>query len=468
MKQRRAAPGKRASAILGAGTSPPARRRRQRRHWGAIDNENSARSQLGRFRDSRRAVRCRRRQAVGVHERRSREHVSRRVLAALGRDRTRRSPPPRSRPRPSSRCSKIVRIANRYSIPLYTISTGRNLAYGGSAPVHSGSVVLDLEAHEQDARGRARTQAYALVEPGVSYFDLYRYIRERKLKVWIDCPDPGLGQRDRQRARPRRGRTPLPYRDHFGAHCGMEVVLANGERGAHRHGRAAGRPKTWQHFQYGAGPSADGLFAQSNFGVVTKMGFWLLPEPEASMTGQIRVPKHDDIIPLVRILGEPRVPGRRELRVLAAEPRVRAARSTRRSPRCSTSRAAAPPRSGIATPRRRTGTSGRRELRFYGPAKVIAAQWEHVKEKSAAIAAHSSPTASHALPAHGRAGRQAQRSRLVRRAELERVLDAARHLGPSRRVADAALLRRDAARSAQGVHEAVPRRRHPSSRSASR
>ena len=40
---------------------------------------------------------------------------------------------------------QVVRIANHYSIPLYTISTGRNLAYGGSAPVYSGSVVLDLK-----------------------------------------------------------------------------------------------------------------------------------------------------------------------------------------------------------------------------------------------------------------------------------------------------------------------------------
>jgi FAD/FMN-containing dehydrogenase len=37
----------------------------------------------------------------------------------------------------------VVRIANEHSIPLYPISTGRNLGYGGSAPVLSGSVVLD-------------------------------------------------------------------------------------------------------------------------------------------------------------------------------------------------------------------------------------------------------------------------------------------------------------------------------------
>ena len=39
----------------------------------------------------------------------------------------------------------IVRIASQYRIPLYAISTGKNLGYGGSAPVLSGSVVLDLK-----------------------------------------------------------------------------------------------------------------------------------------------------------------------------------------------------------------------------------------------------------------------------------------------------------------------------------
>lgn len=31
-------------------------------------------------------------------------------------------------------------------------------------------------------------------------------------------------------------------------------------------------------FKWGYGPYVDGLFTQSNFGVVTKMGLWLMPE----------------------------------------------------------------------------------------------------------------------------------------------------------------------------------------------
>ena len=195
---------------------------------------------------------------------------------------------------------RIVGIANRFSIPLYTISTGRNLAYGGSAPVYSGSVILDLKRMNKILDVNEE-QAYALVEPGVSYFDLYRHIRERGMKLWIDCPDPGWGSVIGNALDHGAGRTPLPYRDHFGAHCGMEVVLANGD--VVRTGMGAlPTAKSWQHFQYGAGPSADGLFAQSNLGIVTKMGFWLLPEPEASLTGQIRVQRHDDVKELVRIL----------------------------------------------------------------------------------------------------------------------------------------------------------------------
>src|SRR5262245_8068246 len=40
---------------------------------------------------------------------------------------------------------QIVRIANQYKVPLYPISTGRNLGYGGSAPAYTGSVVVDLK-----------------------------------------------------------------------------------------------------------------------------------------------------------------------------------------------------------------------------------------------------------------------------------------------------------------------------------
>lgn len=60
----------------------------------------------------------------------------------------------------------IVRIANEYQLPLYPISTGRNLTYGGSAPSYSESVVVDLKRMNRILEVSERDQT-CLVEPGV-------------------------------------------------------------------------------------------------------------------------------------------------------------------------------------------------------------------------------------------------------------------------------------------------------------
>ncbi len=194
----------------------------------------------------------------------------------------------------------VVRTANNYRIPIYTISTGKNLGYGGSAPNLSGSVVLDLKRMNRILEVNERN-ASALVEPGVSYFDFYRYIQEHKLKVWMDCPDPGWGSLIGNALDHGGGYTQTTFRNHFDSHCGMEVVLANGE--LLRTGMGAlPNSQTWQQYKFGIGPWIDGLFSQSNFGVVTKMGFWLMPEPDAYLTGTVSVPKHQDLVELVDIL----------------------------------------------------------------------------------------------------------------------------------------------------------------------
>jgi len=195
---------------------------------------------------------------------------------------------------------KVVKIANQYKIPIYPVSTGKNLGYGGAAPAYSGSVVLDLKRMNRILEVNEKN-AYALVEPGVSYFDLYRYIQEKGLKLWIDVPDPGWGSPIGNALDRGGGYLMAQYRNHFDSHCGMEVVLANGEIIRTGMGAMPGA-KTWQQYKTGFGPWVDGIFSQSNFGVVTKMGFWLMPEPDAYLSGTVMVPRHDDLIPLVDIL----------------------------------------------------------------------------------------------------------------------------------------------------------------------
>src|SRR5690606_24364676 len=278
---------------------------------------------------------------------------------------------------------QIVGIANRYRVPLYTISTGRNLAYGGSAPVYSGSVVLDLKRMNRVIEVN-EDMAYALVEPGVSYFDLYRHIRERGMKLWIDCADPGWGSPLGNALERGGGRTPLPYRDHFGAHCGMEVVLPNGDLLRTGMGALPNAGANWQAYPYGAGPLADGLFAQSNYGIVTKMGFWLMPEPEASMTGSISVRRHDDVIPLVRTLAHLQYSGIVNCLFSLNSPVFTSPMDGRKSALLDR------PSGGSAAEwddyAAALGTHfWQTTLRFYGPISVMQAQWAHVKERLASI-----------------------------------------------------------------------------------
>ena len=162
----------------------------------------------------------------------------------------------------------VVRIANKYKIPLWTISTGKNLGYGGSAPLLGGSVVLDLKRMDRVLEINEKDH-YALLEPGVSYFDLYRYIQERKLNVWIDPPDPGWGSPVGNSLERGGGYTPM--HDHFDAVCGLEVVLPSGEVMRTGMGALPGA-KTWQQYKYGFGPYVTPIFSQSSLGIVTENG----------------------------------------------------------------------------------------------------------------------------------------------------------------------------------------------------
>jgi (+)-pinoresinol hydroxylase len=203
-------------------------------------------------------------------------------------------------PQSTAEVQEVVRIANRYRVPLYPISTGKNLGYGGPAPSSSGSVVLDLKRMTRILAVDEAT-ASALVEPGVSYFDLYRYIQERGLKVWIDCPDPGWGSVLGNAIDRGGGYTMAQYRNHFDAHCGMEIVLPDGELLRTGMG-AVPNATTWQQYKSGCGPWIDGLFSQANYGIVTKMGFWLMPQPEAYLRGSVAAYRYSDLGPLVEAL----------------------------------------------------------------------------------------------------------------------------------------------------------------------
>jgi 4-cresol dehydrogenase (hydroxylating) len=88
----------------------------------------------------------------------------------------------------------------------------------------------------------------------------------------------------------------------------MQVVLASGEVlhtgfGHYPNARAT------HIFPYGVGPFLDGMFTQSNFGIVTQIGLWLMPKAACLNHFLCSVERHEDIGPVIDALRPLRMDG---------------------------------------------------------------------------------------------------------------------------------------------------------------
>jgi 4-cresol dehydrogenase (hydroxylating) flavoprotein subunit len=192
----------------------------------------------------------------------------------------------------------IVRIANEHKLPLWTHATGMNNGYGGPAPRLTGSVIVSLRRMNRVLEINEEC-AYAVVEPGVRWFDLYDAVRAGGHKLMMSIPDLGWGSIVGNSLE--NGATYLPTGADMASWCGMEVVLPSGE--VMRTGMGAMPDnKAWHVYKRSLGPSPDQLFTQSNYGIVTKLGYWLMPQPECYMPLWLRVWEDDDLSPLVETL----------------------------------------------------------------------------------------------------------------------------------------------------------------------
>ncbi|KAH9884421.1 hypothetical protein F4778DRAFT_557799 [Xylariomycetidae sp. FL2044] len=203
-------------------------------------------------------------------------------------------------PGSSEEVQKVVLWANKHYIPIAPISMGRNLGYGGAAPRVRGSVLIDLGRRMNQILDLNPDDYTCLVEPGVSFFALYEAVKAKGYDhMWVDTPDVGGGSIIGNTLD--RGVGYTPYGDHWACHSGLEVVLPTGEVIRTGMGALPGN-NTWQTFPYGFGPYSDGIFSQSNFGIVTKMGMTLMPNPGGYESFMYTFQKEEDLHQLIEII----------------------------------------------------------------------------------------------------------------------------------------------------------------------
>lgn len=173
---------------------------------------------------------------------------------------------------------QILAVSTKYKIPLWTVSTGRNFGYGSAGPATPGQMILDLRRMNRIISVDPEL-CTILVEPGVTYRQLQDYLDANDYDMWLNFPSPGpiVGPVGNTLDR---GVGYNRYGENMSHFCGMEVMLADGSLIQTGMGGVPGS-KAWQCYRWGFGPWTDGLFTQSNLGIVTKMGFWLMPKPPA-------------------------------------------------------------------------------------------------------------------------------------------------------------------------------------------
>lgn len=181
------------------------------------------------------------------------------------------------RPGTRDEVAECLRVATARRIPVYPVSGGKNWGYGSRVPTGNAAVLMDLSRLNR-ILDFSEELAYVTVEPGVTQAQLFEFLAERRSALWMDAtgasPYSSLIGNTLER-----GFGHTPYGDHFAHSSGMEVALPTGEiieTGFGRFANAAATPI----YRWGVGASLDGLFTQSNFGVVTRMTLWLMPAPE--------------------------------------------------------------------------------------------------------------------------------------------------------------------------------------------
>lgn len=193
----------------------------------------------------------------------------------------------------------VVAAANRHGVPLYPISTGNNIGLGSRAPIASGQVVVDLGFRMNRILEVNEETCYAVLEPGVSFQMLHDELARRGDKLMISAtsgpPHGGVIGNALDR-----GAGYGPYFDHFGMLCGMEIVLGNGKLIRTGDGSLdTDNRLNWHVSKYSAGPALDGLFSQSNYGIVTRVGVWLMPRPPAARSFHFAFPDDDDLAEII-------------------------------------------------------------------------------------------------------------------------------------------------------------------------
>lgn len=179
-----------------------------------------------------------------------------------------------------------VKIAGRHNIAVYPVSRGRNWGLGSRVPV-STAVLLDLVRLDRVIACDERF-GHVTLEPGVTFAQVHAYLTEHNSK-WFLPVIGGPADASVIGNCVERGDRIGPQSQLLSGFCSLQVVLPCGDvvqTGFERFGETPLASLS----SMPAGPYLDGLFTQSNFGIVTRATLWLARHPECLQLVSASIP----------------------------------------------------------------------------------------------------------------------------------------------------------------------------------
>lgn len=193
-------------------------------------------------------------------------------------------------PKTSAEVSGCLKIANKHNIAVYTISKGKNFGLGSKLSVAEDKVLMDL-SRMNNITDFSEELAYITVEPGVTFEQVAAYLRSQKSGLIMDTIG-STGHASIVGNVAERGHGVALQADRFSYCCGMEIVLPSGEI-INTGFEGLEENKVGPLAKWGLGPSIDGIFTQSNLGVITSLTMWLQPKPEHFQIVLFEVKDHE-------------------------------------------------------------------------------------------------------------------------------------------------------------------------------
>ncbi|BDA73270.1 4-cresol dehydrogenase [Calothrix sp. PCC 7716] len=191
--------------------------------------------------------------------------------------------PPVAILKPASRSDveAIVAVANKYHVPIYVVSTGKNWGIGSKVPVKNGCALVILSEIKNIIEVNEKYR-YAIIEPGVTQKQLSDYLQKN---TNLMLPSTGSAE-NTSIVGNILDRGSVFFNHRYDFLTGLEVLLGNGKlvRTGFWHYFDSNQTKLPIFFHPpGVGPDIKGIFTQSNLGIVTAMVVRLKPRTPSTI-----------------------------------------------------------------------------------------------------------------------------------------------------------------------------------------